>query len=152
WKIARKVPSKYVQTDGGSERFIFYEATALQEPTVTATVDEDKVNIGNADGAESGPVVVIINDGEARRWTYVEKVDSKATVSVRKDAFQDDENFSAALLDACRRQWQAYGMTKEEATAIVDVWKTELLQTKGFLLISRMPETYYRAMFPLSIT
>jgi hypothetical protein len=152
WKIARNVPSKYVRTDGGSERFIFYEATALQEPTVTATIDEDAVKIYNSDSSESGPVVVIVNDGDTRRWTYVEKIGSKETVSVRKDAFKGDDASGAALLDACRRQWQAYGMTKEEAAAIVDVWKTDLLQTKGFLMTSRMPETFYRAMFPLSIT
>jgi len=58
---------------------------------------------------------------------------------------------SAKLLTACRRQWEAFGMTREEAQAIVETWKPDLLDRPGFLVLSRMPAKAYDAMFPLKI-
>lgn len=151
WNIARRVPGKYVSTDGGSERFIFYEATAKQEPTVTATVTADEIKVSNADEKESGPVVVIVNDGQTRRWAKIDKINARGGVTLKQDAVTAGDESGEALLEACRAQWQAYGMTQEEAAAIVEVWKTDLLKTQGFLMMSRMPEPLYRAMFPLTI-
>lgn len=43
-------------------------------------------------------------------------------------------------------------MTKEEARAIVEIWKPDLLNSKGFLVISRLPSALYEKIFPLEIT
>jgi hypothetical protein len=152
WNIARRVPGKYVNTAQGNERFIFYEATALQEPLVTATVTAEVITVSNTDTEESGQVLVIVNDGDTRRWATIKKIPAKGSFSLKSEELVGGDASGEASLAACRAQWESYGMTREEAAAIVEVWKEDILKTEGFLMISRMPEAYYRAMFPLSVT
>ena len=152
WNIARRVPGKYVNTAQGNERFIFYEATALQEPLVTATVAADAITVNNADTEESGQVLMIVNDGDTRRWATLKRIPAKGSLALKPEAIVAGDASGEALLAACRAQWESYGMTREEAAAMVEVWKEDILKTEGFLMISRMPEAYYRAMFPLSVT
>jgi hypothetical protein len=56
------------------------------------------------------------------------------------------------MIDVCEQQWRSAGMTAEEARAIVDVWRDDLLHRPGFLVISRMPPELYDRMFPLKVT
>ena len=44
------------------------------------------------------------------------------------------------------------GMTQEESQHVVDIWKRDLLEGEGFLLVSRLPSRLYEAMFLLTIT
>lgn len=151
WQNAREVPGMYLNMDGSSERFVFYEATAYQEPVVTGAVIADAVEIKNAYAAPSGPVLVIVNTGTKRGWAKIEDVPAKGSVKVSKeDLFKADAG-EAKLLEACRAQWEALGMTKEEARAIVEIWKPDLLDSKGFLLVSKMPGPLFDGMFPLEI-
>lgn len=151
WHTAREIPGLYFNSAGGSERFIFYEATAFQEPVLTGKVSETELELKNAAVAGSGPVLVIVNDGVRRGWSAVQDVPADGSVKLaRADCFKATDE--AGLLAACRAQWEAFGMTKEEARAIVEIWKPDLLNFKGFLVISRLPSALYEKIFPLEIT
>jgi len=58
----------------------------------------------------------------------------------------DDE-----VLDTCRRQWSALGMTEVEASNITKVWQEDLLDRLGILMIAPMPRPLYDEMFPIEI-
>lgn len=152
WLTARDVPGMYLNAEGSSERFVFYEATAYQEPLITGSVTAEAIELKNAHGTPSGPVLVIVNTGSKRGWAKIENVPAKGSVNVSKeDLFKSDAGESK-LLEACRAQWEAFGMTQEEARAIVEIWKPDLLESKGFLMVSKMPGDLFDKMFPLEIT
>jgi hypothetical protein len=152
WSLVRAVPSAYINIDKGSERFIFYEATAYQEPVVTGAVSGDAIKIINKHIAPSGAILLLVNDGAKHYLKAIDAISASSDVTlakgdVLKTPVTDDE-----ILDAARKQWTSFGLTKEEAIAIVDTWRPDLLLTPGFLLISRMPTDLYDKMFPLKIT
>ncbi|MCW8132867.1 MAG: hypothetical protein KIS92_21145 [Planctomycetota bacterium] len=151
WKAAREIPSMYFSCEGGAERFIFWEAYAFQEPLVTATVNGETLDVKNAGEEASGPVLAIVRDGGARGWVLLKDVPAKGSVQVSKGELFKAEAGDEALLAACRSQWEAYGMTREEARAIVEVWKPDLLGAQGFLLVSRMSTQVFDKLFPLEI-
>jgi hypothetical protein len=152
WQTIRQVPALWFEAGDVSERFIFYEATALQEPTLTGKVGADSLTLENRDPNDTGPVVVIVNDGQTRRFLSVANVGAKSTVTLARKEIEAAGSDAAKLLAACRAQWEAFGMTQEEARAIVETWKPDLLGRTGFLVISRLPAKAYDAMFPLKIT
>lgn len=151
WQTARAIPGLYFNSADDSERFIFYEATAFQEPLLTGKVTEAELELKNAATTGSGPVLVIVNDGAIRGWVSIQDVPAAGSVKLSKaECFKATDE--AGLLATCRAQWVAFGMTKEEAHAIVEIWKPDLLDTKGFLAISRLPNSQYEKIFPLEIT
>ena len=152
WNDARQIPSMYVNTPNGAERFLFYEATAFQEPAITSSVSGTEIVLKNSHSAASGPVLLILNDGTTRYLTVVKAVPAGGSVTVSKADLLRTPVDAAAILDAARAQWESFGMTHDEAAAIVSVWKSDLLNTVGFLCIARMPEELYEKMFPLTIT
>jgi hypothetical protein len=151
WQTVREVPSLWFDAGPTSERFIFYEATALQEPVLLGKVGAEDLTLENTDAADSGPVLVIVNDGQARHFMSVPGVGPKATVKFARKDILAAEGDAAKLLAACRVQWEAFGMTKDEAKAIVETWKPDLLDRTGFLVISRIPSKVYDGIFPLEI-
>ena len=155
WNTARKIPSQYLQTNSGSERFIFYEATGKQEPTVTATVTADGVTISNRDRDASGRVVLLVRDEGTIVAHSVDSIPAGGEVRLlRKDLFSTTHPALSddGVLEICRKQWQSMGMTREESEHVVNIWKSDLLKGSGFLLASRLPSRLYEAMFPLMIT
>lgn len=152
WKTIRNVPGAYLKTENGSERFVFYEATALQEPAISARVEEDAVVLKNAHDKPSGQVLLIFNDGKEVRWQGAKGIPAGGEVSVARDTFLAPRKQGGTLTEDCERQWQSFGLTKEEAHAIVETWREDLTTRYGFLLISRMPEDLYGKMFPLTVT
>jgi hypothetical protein len=152
WQTVRQVPSLWFDTGTVSERFIFYEATALQEPTVSGKVADDVLTLTNRDANATGPVMVIVNDGQTRRFVSVATIGANQVATLSRKEIESADGDAAKLLAACRAQWEAFGMTREEAQAIVETWKADLLEKTGFLVISRMPAKAYDAMFPLKIT
>jgi hypothetical protein len=147
----------YFQSAGGSERFIFYEGTAIQEPLVTGKFIEEDLVLFNADAAASGRVVVVVNDGSARHAMVVENVPGytgtmKGKTTVKKADLLKADGDEKKLLDACRAQWESFGLTAEESRAVVDAWKPDLLNHPGFMVIARMPAGAYEKMFPLTVT
>lgn len=48
WKIARDIPSAWIQTSGGNERFLFYEGTAVQEPVITVELTKETITLKTA--------------------------------------------------------------------------------------------------------
>jgi len=152
WQTVRQVPSLWFDSGDASERFVFYEATALQEPLLTGKLGADSLTLANRDASETGPVLVIVNDGQQRRSVWVANIGANGTVTIARQDFEQSDGDPAKLLIACRKQWEAFGMTSEEARAIVETWKPDLLDKTGFLVISRMPARAYDAMFPLKIT
>ena len=151
WKTVRAVPSQYVQTDGGTERFLFYEALAVQAPVVTGSVAADKLVIKNAHTAASGQVVIIVNDGEKRHFKVVPAVPAGGQVEIGKAEFDQADGEAEKILAACRAQWESFGVTAAEAHAIVDTWKPDLLKRVGFLVVARLPTELYDKIFPLTI-
>jgi len=150
WNALRAVPGMYFQTDKDSERFLFYEGTARQTPFVKTMVEKDRVTLLNPHADPSGPVLVIVNDGQTLWWTQAE-LKGNDSVSLLKADLQKTPGDPEKLLEAARAQWRAFGMTKEEAAAIVECWKPDLTGRLGFLVVARLPEAVYAQMFPLKI-
>ena len=152
WGRVREVPSAYIKTGRGIERFLFYEATAFQEPLLTGQVKADELVLKNGDEQPSGPVLVLVNDGKARFLRVVESIPAGGEVQLGKAELLKAPSGDAEILQAARAQWEAFGLTKEEAAAIVETWRPDLLATPGFLVASRVPPRVYDQMFPLSVT
>ncbi len=152
WQTARTIPGLYFQQEKQSERFIFYEGTAHQAATIIGMVKDDTLTLINNDEAKSGRVLLIIADNGKRYLHTVESIEGRTGIELSRKQLMNKPTDEKAILDACRAQWRAFGMTADEAAAITDIWKDDLLQDTGFLMISRMPPRHYDAMFPLRIT
>lgn len=149
WNTAREIPSAYFQTLVGSERFLFYEATAAQKPVVTAKVGAAEIEVTNRYFEAVGPVVILFNDGSGLRGAELKIIPGGGTIRIAKADVKrwTDEK----VLDASRRQWSALGMSEAEASHITKVWKEDLLVRLGVLLIAPMPRPLYDKMFPIEI-
>jgi len=152
WSMARGIPSMYLNTKDGAERFIFYEATGSQAPAVSGKVTADELVLENSDAQESGPVLVIVNDGRQLFWTSLAKLPANGRQILKRTEFLKTAGDQEKLLEAARAQWTSFGLSPTEARAVVEIWKPELLKQEGFLVISRMPADRYEKMFPLQVT
>lgn len=163
WSTVRKVPGAYLQTDNGTERFVFYEGTAAQDPAITAKIisgavrgkrSGDALQIANSHSAASGPVLVILNDLAARHFVVVDSVPATGakSVEIEKDDLLKAGGDEKKLLAACEAQWKSFGMTDAESRAIVGTWKEDILERPGFLIIARLPTAKYDEMFPLTVS
>lgn len=152
WAAARDVPAMYLDTKSASERFVFYEATARQTPAVRAEVSDDALVVRNNGMRDTGPVVVLVNDGKSCRGKTIANVPFGQSARLAKAEVLAEEWPAERVLAACAEQWKAMGMTEEEAAAIVRVWRPDLLETVGVMVIARMPIDLYDKMFPLEVT
>lgn len=153
WKSLRDVPSRYVQTDTGTERFLFYEGIAVQDPFIAGRVTEHTLNLQNSHKhADSGQIVVITNDGATRHVAMIPSVSSDSSVKLDKATLEKSSGAEDEVLKICREQWESFGLTAEEAHAVVEAWKPDLLHRIGFIVIACMPSDAYEKMFPLTIT
>ena len=149
WNAARAIPSKYIHTNTGSDRFLFYEATAVQQPVVSATITDSAIELANRHDEPVGPVVIVINDGANLRGARLDSVDPAKGAAIAKGDLRKWEAKEA--LAACREQWLALGMRENEARAIVEIWKSDLDGRVGVLVITPMPRPFYDRMFPIEI-
>ena len=115
WAKTRDVAGLWLDTDGGSERFLFYEGTGRGEPTVMARIEGGRLHLDNRDVKESGRVLVVINDGKDRYLREVEKIAAGGSVAFDKADIMAKPVVRSELKQAARRQWSSYGMTEEEA-------------------------------------
>lgn len=152
WNIVRKVPSRYFQTDDGTERFVFYEATAVQEPSIAASISADVLKLQNTQPVASGPILMIANDLGTRHFMQIDTLDANAETVIKKEDLLKADGDEKNLLAACTSQWKTMGMTEAESQAIVETWKPDLLDRAGLLVISRISPALYEQMFPLKIT
>lgn len=150
WNDAREIPSLYLHTEHGSERFLFYEATAAQEPCVSSTITENTIQFNNRHDQAVGPVLVLVNNGTSLRGIRVDSLPAKKEHVLSKDSLSAWDE--AKVLTACREQWIKLGMTEEEAKGIVEIWKNDLLKRVGVMVLSPMPQPLYEEMFPIEIT
>lgn len=151
WQTARDAGGLYFNAAGTAERFLFYEATAFQEPTVSARVSADAITVRNSDELPSGPVILLANTGGNHFVRVIESVGANAAVKVNRDEMLKEAVGVEAVLTACAAQWASCGMTDAESKAIVQVWREDLLKPDNFLLISRLPPKLYAAIFSLTI-
>ncbi len=152
WSAVRDVPSMYLAADKQCERFLFYEGTALQEPTVAAKISADQLKLANSGGDPAGQVMVIVNSGDKRYCRVLDEIKAGGDATISKAEFLAKEFTEDHLLFACRAHWQQSGMTQAEAKAIVRSWRPDLLRPWQILVISRMPADLYNKMFPLTVT
>lgn len=153
WTVARGVQSMYINTSDGNERFIFYEASAFHSPAVTAKVSNDDVTIHNAESDKpSGPVLLIVNDGGKLFFQLVKTIEADKPVVISRKRLMEKPAGTETLLAACRSQWESHGMTSEEARAIVEIWRADLIGRPGFLLISAIGRETYDKLFPIDIS
>jgi len=152
WRTARSAGGLYFNVKGVSERFLFYEASAFQAPTVSAEVTVDAIAIRNAHDAPSGQVIVLVNTADKHYMRVWETVGPGAAVKLARGEVMKEFSSADRVLVACAEQWKSFGMTAPEADAIDAVWREDLLKPQRFLLISRMPPKLYDAMFPLTVT
>jgi hypothetical protein len=149
WNTARTIPSSYFETTTGSERFVFYEATAAQKPVIASKIGEGAIELKNSHDTAVGPVVIVVNDGTGVRGVEKKTIGPGEDLVIAKadlKKWTEEET-----LAACRRQWRALGMTEAESAGIVEVWKSDLVARLGVLVIAPMPEVLYNKMFPLEI-
>ncbi|MDD4888725.1 MAG: hypothetical protein PHU85_02250 [Phycisphaerae bacterium] len=153
WDAVRQVPGLWLNVSGESERFLFYEATALQEPLLVGKVTADELTLENTHSAGTGTVIVIVNDGKARHFVAIPDIKSKAVAKVAKKNLLASASDAAGekLLATCRSQWESFGLSPAEAAAIVETWRPDLLNRVGFLVAVRAPADVYERMFPLTI-
>lgn len=151
WQVARDAGGLYFNAGHAAERFLFYEATAFQEPTVSGVLSADTLTIRNRDDQPSGPVLILLNKGGKHYVRVVESVGANAAVEVGRSALLKEAVSAAAVLAACAAQWHGCGLTAAESKAVVQVWREDLLKADNFLLLARMPAKLYDAMFPLTI-
>lgn len=151
WQIARDAGGLYANIGDSSERFIFYEGSGFEDPTVTATVASDSMTILNGYNEPSGQVVLLVNTGSKHYAHVINTLGRQAKITLTQDdlvtPISDD-----ALLATCAAQWKSFGMTIAEGTAISQIWKDDLLKPGRMMLISRMPPDYYDDTFMLEIT
>jgi hypothetical protein len=152
WEAARKVPGAYIKTVRGTERFLFYEATAFQEPLLRGQVKEQELVLTNTHEQPCGSVLVLLNDGRDRFLRTVENIPGKGELRLARADLLKEPCGDERILQAARAQWESFGLTREEAAAIVEAWRVDLLNTPGFLVISRLPSQVYDSMFPLTVT
>jgi hypothetical protein len=153
WSAIRKVPGLYLTTPSGSERFIFYESTAAQDPILKAIVSGETLTVQNTSASTpSGPVVVILNDGQKLHWVSAKDIAAGTEVKWTRADVEKGQADAAKLLEFSRGQWETFGLTKEEAAAIVEVWKADLTGHVGLLVVGKMPRDVYDQMFPLEVT
>jgi hypothetical protein len=152
WSALREVPSMYFVADKECERFLFYEATAQQEPTVTAKISADQLKLANTDGSAASQAMVIVNSGDKRYCRVLDSIKASGEATISKAEFLAKAFSEEQLLEACQAHWRQFGMTEAEAKAIVKSWEPDLLRPWQILVISRMPADLYDKMFPLTVT
>lgn len=151
WNAARSIPSDFVIMDdrSGSDRFLFYEGTTTEAPTVTAMVAHDRIVIANHFAEPSAPILLLINDQGKRCGIALESLPAGASKTISPDQLQSWNK--TEILEQCQKQWRACGMTEEEARGIVACWREELIDVPGMLLISKIPDPVYNRIFPITI-
>lgn len=152
WSAARSGGGLYFNAKGASERFLFYEASAFQEPTVTAELSSDAITIRNSHEMASSKLVLLVNDGDKHYGRLLDAIEANAAVTLRRDEVMKQPGTPEDLLAACSRQWESCGLSAAEANTVVAIWRADLLKPGRMLLISRMPPKLYDAMFPLKIS
>ncbi len=152
WSAVREAPSMYFVADKECERFLFYEATAQQEPTVSAGISADQLKLTNSDGNAAGEVMVIVSSGERLYCRVLETIEAGGEATISKADFLAKAFWEQQLLEACQAHWRQFGMTAAEAKAIVASWRSDLLHPWQVLVISRMPDSLYDKMFPLTVS
>jgi len=151
WQVARDAGGLYFNAGQAAERFLFYEGTAFQEPTVSGVLSADLLTIHNRNDQPSGQVLVLLNTGGKHYVRVVESIGTNAAVEVSRSALLKEAVSADAVLAACAAQWHGCGLTAVESKAVVQVWREDLLKADNFLLLARMPAKLYDAMFPLTI-
>jgi len=152
WDKARRVPSSYIETATGHERFIFYEGTARHDVPLNCTFQDNTLTLAWSHEAKtSGPVIIIVNDGDKRFAKRLDDIAAGKPATLNRDDMLQKSASPAYVLDLCRKQWRHFGMTDEEAKHIVDIWADDLTDRLGFLVIHRLPATTYAELFPMQI-
>ncbi|MDC0312613.1 hypothetical protein OAL27_01535 [Verrucomicrobiales bacterium] len=159
WSQIRKVPSRYLKTTGGNERFLFYEATAQAGAplalahnngrlTARRAQSQEAGNVSNAEGYQVS-LAAILDDNGHYRIGWAQQFGGGVTRIQKIEVTEfDDVRSPTQILQACRRQWQNAGMTFQEADAIVETRNDDLLGTPGMLCTYVVPQAMYDAMFP----
>ena len=149
WHRARQVPGQYLQTSHGSDRFLFYEATAFHDIPVEAQVRGDTLSISRQ-GDDAGPVLLIANDDGHRYARLYKKLGSEGA-TLRRAELLSKRIERGELLELCREFWLQTGLTATETDAVVDIWSSDLADTPGFLMLSTLPRKTYDVIFPIEI-
>ena len=149
WDVARSIPSSYIETERGAERFLFYEATAEQKPVISAEIALGQITLTNSHKEAVGPVVILVNDGTGVRGLMRAEIPGGKSTLIAEGEF--GEWAEETIVKNCRQQWSALGMSETESSAIVEIWKKDLVNRLGVLVISPMPRELYDAMFPITI-
>ncbi len=151
WSAARNVPCSCINSKTTSERFLFYEATAKQEPTLLAHLSADSLTLHNTANTPSGTILILINDGKTHCLHRLDSLEPGKEITLPKNDLTtpaSDKDILQAATTACI----LFGLSGPEARALVDAWKTDLTTRLGFLIISRLPALDYDKIFPLTIT
>ena len=114
-----EAPSMYFVADKECERFLFYEATAQQEPTVLAGISADQFKLTNSDGNAAGEVMVIVSSGEQLYCRVLETIEAGGEATISKADFLAKAFRSSNCWRPAEAHWRQFGMTAAEAKAIV---------------------------------
>ncbi|MBI4606363.1 MAG: hypothetical protein HY721_30730 [Planctomycetes bacterium] len=181
WARLRRVPSTPVALRGGREGFLFYDGSMrLASPVLVAWADASRraLRVRTRDflalprledwprflldalkshgeehrpatGHVPGAFVVRKDAGRPARGRLLANLPSRsAPATVPLDALDlEGEALEAKLLEVLA----AEGLTREEATALVDVWRPELLAAEGLRVLTVLPRWLYDAVLPIEV-
>jgi hypothetical protein len=151
WAAARRVPSSYFNTDGQSERFLFYQATTERTSVVKATVTQRTLEVHNPDATDAGPAILLINDGQARWGRRIDSLPASRSVTLNREEIVKESWTADQAASALRKLGERCGLSGEEAKVLAGACAPQLADHLGFLLICRIPRAQYEQMVPLSV-
>lgn len=94
---------------------------------------------------------MLVNDGKQRWGRLVVQLPAKSRTVLERAELLAKPWSDEETLAACRKQWVMLGLSTEEARALVEIWKDDLMERPGFLVVSAMPRPTFDAMYPLTI-
>jgi hypothetical protein len=173
WKELRAVPSSIVATRGESERCLFYDgSTSCPTPVAAWWTNESRAALSLAvrsygeypaanwrrnepspdrQPTQPVPAVFVIDrrDKQPPRGRVLRSLspkDDAHTVSLEELPLEGE-----ALIAVFHAELCAAGLTKPEATALVEIWRPEFFETAGTRVLSILPRWIYDLALPIEI-
>ena len=134
------------------ERFLYYDGLLPRGDWVTLSFDKERIRLSSKAKHPLFDVTMI-----DRRTTGKARVArlAKLDAGTNEKELEFKEIDRAALAkegpDTLLRQLEDAGLFKDEAGALVDLWRTELFESAGLTLFYRLPQEEFERLLPLTL-
>ncbi|HEV3342388.1 MAG TPA: HEAT repeat domain-containing protein [Pirellulales bacterium] len=169
WKRLREVPSAYVNSQGETERFLYYDGPTLLNSPVGAVLSDDELSLTDRGAVPDddlrdfalrpGDGRVVSDASQARRGMFVEVRDGRPQ-GRRLGLLRSFQRFLLSslpplegdeALDAFRSMLAETGLTDDEIAGLLASWQQHFFKTEGRRLLLVMSKDDYGAMCPLVV-